>query len=457
MTFWKTTQFSPIGLDLASTAVRGVQLWCRGETLGVHSGLEIKFDPVTLGNDEAESMLSMMHGHARPELSIAKSLSGTEPKNTGKETSSDDAALSQTEEILRDAIIRLMHLGGFRGRDVMIHCPVENLDMRPVSLPSGAEGLPRDTILGVLRHQLADLTSFAIDQAVIDYYVLGYDERAKELEVMAFVADGGWIEKQILLLRTLGLNCVGVDPMPFTLSRLASLPSQRSACEPETPQGAILPVGSSVTEELIALLDIGYTGTTLVVMRGKNPVFCRRFSLGGKEMTKWLSQHLMIDPVQAEKLKVAYGFCFYSEILQDAPDNQPSRESLRISKTIFTALQSKLDEFIEGVIRSLNYVISQQRNVRMTKLLLSGTASHTRHLNSYLAEKLEIPVEHLSQEILSEILQSLPLSRATSGSWCIATSLALASFMKTVYPHSTKDSSAGSIQKKVDAELLEVR
>lgn len=415
MKFLKKTQFSPIGLDLGSTAVRGVQLWRRGETIDVYSAHEIKIKPSSaLGDDEAEAILSMMEAPVYPEKSHLLE------NNSEDSLDQDLADMSETSQDnrLRDSISRLIYLGGFKGRKVMIQCPVEHLDMRPVALPAGPEGLSRDIVMGVLRHQLSDHVSFAIEQAVIDYSVLDYDSHAKQLNIMAFSADGNWIEQQILTLRSLKLNCVGVAPMPFALSQLTSVIEQRTGGLTE----------STAKDELVGVLDIGYTGTTLVVLHGGKPVFSRRFALGGQKMTRLLSQHLMIDPAQAERLKVKFGLYCHAEAPLADSENGSKEYDLHIAKTIFTALQAELDDFTEGVIRSLNYVISQQRGARMTKLLLSGTASHLKHLDSYLAQQLEIPVEPLSNPLLTELLRAMPASRATNGSWCVATGLALAEF-----------------------------
>jgi type IV pilus assembly protein PilM len=365
MTFWNKKELSFIGLDIASTAVRGVQLSRQGGTTTLHSALEVPFDAVDLPDDES----------------------------------------CHDEEKLLAAITHLIDLGGFQGNQVMIHCPVEKLSMRPVTIPSGPEGLARHTILDVLRHQLAEYTPFPIDQAVIDYLVLEHNPQAKQLNLMTISADGHWIEKQILLLRNLKLNCVSVDPMPSTLSRLVGPKDQ-----------------DSDEEELVAILDIGYSGTTLIAAQAGNCLFCRRFSLGAREMTQTLSQHLMIDPVQAQRLNMEFGLHYQSEEKTGDSCDQ------HIGKTIYAALQSGLDDFTESVIRSLNYVISRQRGARLIRLLLAGTASHTQQLDAYLSDRLEIPVEHIVHPVLRDICQALPASRATCGSWCVATGLALSAF-----------------------------
>lgn len=415
---WKKKHITPIGLDLGTNAIRGVQLARNTDAIHIYSALEVK-SPLTESQDTP-----------------------------------NDVDLSDDQTPHLAMIEQLISMGGFKGRNVTIHCPVTRLDMRPVFLPSGAEGLPDHAIRGAIQHQLAEHIPFPIDQAAIDYHILDHDAKSGQLHLIAVTADGAWIEKQINILKSVHLNCTAVLPMPHALAHLIYskvLDNNHTTINhdqqnpPEPNELSTDPSGS-----LTGLLDIGYTGSTLIVLLDQCPLFCRRFPFSGNEMTSLLSQHLMIDLPQAEHLKIEFGLYNHKQSSQNESPAMSdcitnNRFNANISKTIFTALQTRLDEFIEGLIRSLNYVIAQNRNASMSRLLLSGTASHLPRLSDYMSDQLEIPVEPVSHFLLDEINTSLPGSRAFSGSWCMATALALASL-----PESAKRIAAKSRDQQTD-------
>lgn len=322
---------------------------------------------------------------------------------------------------------RLMRLGRFSGDQVILHCPLHRLDMRPIALPSGPNGLAADAIRGALRLQIADQIAFPVDQAVVDYYILKHDLEAGQLNVMAIAADGEWIKKRIEILSKASLNCVGVDALPCVLGRLLSHALADSVArghrESHSDAGA-----------LFGVLDIGGQGSDLIVMNQQVPVFCRRFSFGGSVMTNTLSQQLMIPGSQAERLKRNYGMDQQNsppsavETLAENDGIAPvSGKSQRynIAKAIFSAWQSTLEDFTEGIIRSLNYVITEQRGARLKAIYVTGAAGHTKALCAYLSGVFGIPVENINASIIDDIVSPLPQSRANPGAWTTALGLAL--------------------------------
>ncbi|MCH9022263.1 MAG: pilus assembly protein PilM, partial [Planctomycetes bacterium] len=275
----------PIGLDIGSTAVRAVQLVNRRGQLSVASAMEVITPNVS---QEADPQLS-------PTIELAD-----HPKEGA---SSQPRRAKPVSKGVEESVRRLIEMGEFMGRKVVLQCPAQQLDMRPVHLPAGSEGLPRSAILGALRLKVADHISFPVEQAVIDYHLLQDNSQSDPLNVIAITADSEPIKRKIEMLRRLQLQCVGVDAQPFTIMKL--LQSEAAM----KPSGHIKEVND---KELVAVLDIGFSGSTLVVIKGGTPLFSRRFSLGGRELTEILVQSLMVDRDQAESLNKVYGLSAYN-------------------------------------------------------------------------------------------------------------------------------------------------
>ncbi len=400
----------PIGLDIGSTAIRAVQL-CRCGRLNVHSALELP-------------------RRNRPQESLPADL---------------DSSASAEEENLLEALCELFRQGGFHGNDVILHCPADKLDLRPVTLPLDPAAMSQSMLRSAVRLQLQDHLPFAAEHAVIDIYPDRRTDGSGVFTVMAVSADGQWVRRRLELLRRARLRCQAVDSLPGTLARLASLASNEIAHpDPESP-GESMPNENEnrpVPEEnrLHALIDIGFGGSTLVVWNSGGPVFSRRFPFGGKLCTEILSQRLMLDAEPAESLKLAHGLDFESRKLRPyagsaeleapssvavaSPERRPQTDH-ELAKTLFAALQTDLTVFVEGLIRSLNYIIAEYPGAQLHKILLTGSASHTAHLTDYLTGQFEIPVERLNHDLLQEITAGLPASRADSGRWTTALGLAL--------------------------------
>jgi len=409
---WIKHKYSPVGLDLGRTAIRAVQLRRRDQGLHLHSALE-------LGSG----------GSCDP-----RSSSESEP------------ILDETQLILQ--IKWLRESGGFIGRDVVLHCPAEK-DIRPVDLPAGNESLPRDAILGALRLQMGGNLPFPVEQAIFDYLTRQKGARPGSIRVMAITADGQWIKERIRWIESAGMHCIGVDALPCVLSRLSILCGNPEGVFEAMASSEPDPIDSTNSNCLLtALLDIGYSGSTLIVHDSQGPFFCRRFALGGREMSEILAQRLTVDFPRAEQFKRRFGIDCNSRQLclagavadtngEPADGNpqgnetirQPSdpapKQDLEIGKTIFAALQSELSDYVEGLTRSLNYVITNYQGARLQKIYLAGAAAHTQNLDRYLADKFELPVKIITHPLLAEITSNLPATRAQAGNWTTALGLAL--------------------------------
>jgi type IV pilus assembly protein PilM len=414
MTKWKHKKYTPIGLDLAATSLRGVQLVRSHRALHVFKALE-----VTVPN-------------------------GADRQNTLVTDWADDP------QAVADLLERLVNRGGFVGREVVLHCPAEKLDMRMIEIPIGNEELPREAILGVLKLQMGGKLPMPVEQVVFDYVSLEHDRDRGLMHLMAVSADGDWIKQRIDLVASAGLRCVGVDALAYAQTRLVgSVFSQGRSWSEQIDH---LPAEASDHQEnaaLTALLDIGFGGSTLTVCNHRGPIFCRRFSLGGDKLTDTLAQRLLIDNMQAEKLKRAYGLDYQARCMSLA-DN--SREQLsgaagggpeatssatatadlkteaqgEMAKAIYTSLQSELNDYVLALTRSLNYVITTAGGLRLEKFLLCGGGAHLKKLADFFAAQFELPVEIISHPLLEEIIAHLPATRAQRGAWATALGLALA-------------------------------
>jgi Tfp pilus assembly PilM family ATPase len=396
---------APIGLDIGRTAIRAVQLDRRHGSL--HAALE----------------LPLPDHDAQPSAKAADHLAAS--------------------------LRHLLQRGEFIGRDVVLHCPPDRLDLRPVELPA-ARDLPRDAVLGALRLQLGGQLPFDINDAVFDYFPAG-PAGPQRTRVMAVTADGAWLRKRLRVVQDAGLHCAAIEAFPCALARLLDTPENEF--HPNTVNHPAQPDSETTENVLTALLDVGQSGSTLVVFATAGPIFCRRFQLGGHELTQTIAQRLGIDLDLAERLKRRFGIDNRTRRLRLAAAPaappldldphalpqlhldqaemegevlpEPSQDH-EIAKTLFAALQLQLSDYTEGLVRSLNYVITHETSCRLDRVLLCGRGAQLRNLDAWLTDQFDLPVLHWRDQILDQILDDQPASRSCPGSWTTALALARA-------------------------------
>ena len=399
----------PIGLDWTSRSLRALQLQAQGREFKVGSMLETALP---------ESCWEL-----------------PDPEDESRMLTPGDNADTLTVTSLR----RLYELGGFRDNRVVLHCPADRLDVRQLSFPAGPEGLNSAAIVGAIRMQVGESLPFNTEQAVIDFIPLRHDREASRLSVVAVCADGEWVRRRVRLLEKAALQCIGCIPLPLVLTRLATHTTSLSPF----PHNEL-----SSTEKLTGILDMGHRGSTLIVMREGRPLFSRRFSFGGREMTEALSAHLLVPPEHAERLKCSYGLACMKQDTTTANSETAAvsqhvyegSQGSEVSLTLFNSIRSELEAYIEALIRSLNYVITDQGGASLTHVLVCGGTGYTHGLTDFLSQQFEIPVTRLCHPLLEQAKYWLPESRDNLGSWVTAMGLALQQVDLPGSPRSSKSS-----------------
>jgi len=443
-------KYWPIGLDLGSTAMRAVQLARAKETPVLHAALELTA-PYPLQADP------LLPEEAGPLYETEPSAPSESDPNLPGRPRPEQKDHNETEDAqLCEQLKRLIARGGFIGREVVLNCPADRLDLRPISLPGTAGELPRDAVIGAIKLQIAEHLPFPADQAVVDYFPIRHDTGQPNLHVMAISADGSWIRRKLQLVQSAGLFCHRVDALPCALARLVCQTEQNTqrVQGPEAAQTQSTRENQSQTaqnemknEPLDAILDIGFAGSTLIVLKKRQPVFARRFPFGGKTLTETLAQRLAVDFSHAERLQSTIGIDCRARQLQlaqiaapaqyeshlggqtwatdDAEHSRPHDNQPEIAKTIYAALQADLADYVEGLTRSLNYIINEQRGAVLQRIILCGSAAHLKNLDSFLAQQFPLPVHYCRHPLIKQITELLPPTRICPGAWTTALGLAL--------------------------------
>lgn len=263
--------------------------------------------------------------------------------------------------VVADALRELWRVAGMRGREVVVGLASHRVTVRQVDLPE----LPDAEIADAVRLQAQDHLPMPVDEAMLDYVVIGRDgegdERAK-LRLLLVAAEREMVERMLTAVTAAKLRPVVVDLDAFALLR-----------------SLVGPTGED--DEAGLVIDIGATVTKIAVHRGGHPLFVRMVRLGGNGATSQLQSVLDLPWDEAEKAKLDA-----SAAMVAGGDLDPEDERAR-------ALAKSVERVITEVGHSLDFFRSQHDDVEVERVVLSGGGSLAPSLAERLHAVLELPVE----------------------------------------------------------------
>ena len=128
----------------------------------------------------------------------------------------------------------------------------------------------------------------------------------------------------------------------------------------------------------VALLDLGASQTTLMVVNQEGPIFNREISLGGRQLTETLQNlgHLSFE--EAEKLKLQ-------------GDRDPDH-----FEQVAPAFLEGLRSWSLEIKRALDFLATSDPQSKPIKMVLSGGSSALPGFPELLSEELQLPAEFLN-------------------------------------------------------------
>lgn len=194
---------------------------------------------------------------------------------------------------------------------------------------------------------------FTQDQIYTDCYILDPLGKSKQMKIMAAAAKKELVEMRLKMITSLGFqtNFIGINSI--------ALANAKSA------------VNSPSDGKAVALLDMGDSVSSLTILVGQTPHFNRDIYIGGRDLTKRISNALAVDYETAEKLKCNPG------------------EKL---KEVQNACESAITNLIQELRLSLDY-FSTENNNEISELILAGGGTMTNGLGDTIAKQLDMNIK----------------------------------------------------------------
>lgn len=194
---------------------------------------------------------------------------------------------------------------------------------------------------------------FTQDQIHTDCYIIDPHGKAKKMRVMAAAVKKEMVAERLKMFGALGFESEFIGLNAIALANTASMLQNPDS-----------------SKEAVAILDVGDTVSSVIVMMEGTPQFVRDISIGGRDLTKRIANALAVEFAEAERLK-----CNPAERMAEVKG----------------AFDSMFANLIQELRLSLDY-FTNEHNREIDRLMLTGGASQMNGLAKYLESHLEKPV-----------------------------------------------------------------
>ena len=261
----------------------------------------------------------------------------------------------------------------FKGKSVILGVASQRVFVRLLDFPHMEE----EDLKSAITFEAQDHIPMSLDEAVLDYVVLGPQSEGSDLDRILIVAAhkdmvGGYISA----VRAGGLRPAGIDVKALSLTR-STLPD------------TFFDEGSTL------LVDVGTDLTNLVITQGGNPALTRFIPLGMDRFVEAVAGAADLPEEEAEKqaLNPRAGLGYESESSEDADDESPEEDDLdpALAYDVRHGLEEAVQTLAEDVQRSIEYHHSQPESREVSQVFVSGEGALVPGFDGYLGELLGIP------------------------------------------------------------------
>lgn len=303
-----------IGLDISSSAVKLLELSRRGERYSVES-FAIELLP--------------------PNCVVDRQIA--DPRAVG------------------EVILKAMSRAGTRNRQCAVAVAGSSVISKVISMPSS---LKDNDMEEQIKAEADQYIPYPIDEVNLDFQVLGPTAHDKEsVDVLLAACRKEQVESRIAALEIAGLTPLIVDIEAYALE---------NSCELLTHQMPALGVGKTV-----AIVDVGASTTSLLVLHDLQTVYTRDQSFGGRQLT--------------EDIMRFYGLSFDEAGKAKRLGNLPANYGDEVLSHFIADMAQQIDRALQFF-----FAAASRHNV-IDQLILAGGCAHIPGVDAAIQKRLQIP------------------------------------------------------------------
>ena len=258
----------------------------------------------------------------------------------------------------------------FHGKSVTLGVSNQKVVVRLLDFPR----MRPEDLQGAISFEAQDHIPMPLDEAVLDYVVLGPREERSDLDrVLVVAAQREMISRYTSAVRNGGLRPAGVDVKALSLTR-STLPDPFFGDE-----GAVL------------LLDVGAEITNLVVADRGSPVLTRFVPVGLGDFVAAVMELADLPEDEAERQALDPRVRLGSEQDEETDSDEEENFDPALVYDVRRGLEGAAQTLADEVQRSIEHHRSQEAARDVSRVLLSGEAALIPNLDGYLGELLDVP------------------------------------------------------------------
>jgi len=258
-----------------------------------------------------------------------------------------------------ETIQRLIKEQDISAKDAVISVSGHSVIVKRVTLPQMSE----DELAESIKWEAEQYIPFDINEVNMDFQILstftGADGKQQMNVLLAAVKKDKLTDYTSLIIEA-GLTPAIVDIDSFAMENMYNTNYEMN------------------DNETIALVNIGAGITNINILQNSIFAFTRDISIGGNRYTESIQKDLGLSFGDAERIKKG--------------EEVEGAESLDVDSII----ENVSTEITSEITRSFGYFKATMGSENINKVMLSGGSSKIRNLDSFLQERLELPVEFIN-------------------------------------------------------------
>jgi type IV pilus assembly protein PilM len=275
-------------------------------------------------------------------------------------------------EVLAAEIKNFWSSHSFKGKSVILGVANQRVIVRLLNFPR----IEEEDLRSAIGFEAQDHIPMPLEEAVLDYVVLGPQEEGSDLDrILVVAAHRGMIEGYTSAVRAGGLRAAGMDVKALSLTR-STLPD------------AFFDEGATL------LLDVGTELSNLVVVQGGNPTLTRFIPIGLDDLVRAVSEAANLPEDEAEKQaldpRARLGYEPGDVGEADAENTEEEDFDPALIYDVRRGLEEAVHTLAEDVQRSIEYHHSQPESKEVSEVVVSGEGALIVGFDSYLGELLGV-------------------------------------------------------------------
>ena len=312
--------------------------------------------------------------------------------------SMEDHDNARLASVLREAVVG----GGFTGRRCVVSLPSRDVFLQSTQLPI----MPDEELAEAVAWEASQRMGVARESIQSDWIRTGAVDTngQSRAEVLMIAARTETLNTKPEALVEAGLRPVAVDAGFSAVARLLSRHHRRHADR----------------DTCRAVLDVGDTATTILVLQGDSIAFCKRIEIGGQDMDANVAERLCLDTGSAGELRL-------QRLHPGAAEINPTTD-----RALREAIRPLAADLARQVLLCLRYASVTFRGLSPTRLISTGAHGHEPGIIEALETTCNVPVhEDDASMTIADLQEGLALRKClmtgSPGAWTVAAGLSLRS------------------------------